>query len=122
MPILRASWTRGAGRWSVCSVLALNGVPISGINTAFDPTGTYSCPASQYLRVDRIPFEAIVGWDATGNGNLAGQLQEPTLMGAYEGAGITVLSRGIRIPANSTDFWGLQGGAVAGAFRTAAST
>ncbi len=89
--------------------LALNGVPISSINTAFDPTGTYSCPASQYLRVDRIPFEAIIGWDAQGNGNLAGQLQEPTLMGAYEGAGITVLGRGIRIPANSTDFWGLAG-------------
>jgi len=96
--------------------LALNGVPLSATNPDFDPTGTYSCPASQYLRVDRIPLEAIVGWDATGNGNLAQLLQEPTLMGAYEGAGITVLGRGIRIPANSTDFWGLQGGAVAGAF------
>jgi hypothetical protein len=27
-------------------------------------------------------------------------------MGAYEGAGITVLGRGVRIPANSNDFWG----------------
>jgi hypothetical protein len=96
--------------------LALNGVPLSPINPDFDPTGTYSCPAPQYLRVDRIDFEAIVGWDAGGNGNLAQLLQEPTLMGAYEGAGITVLGRGIRIPANSTDFWGLQGGAVPGAF------
>ncbi len=101
--------------------LSLNGVPRGGADGdtnvgPFDPTGTYSCPANMYLRDDRIPFEAIVGWDATGNGNLAQVLQEPTLMGAYEGAGISVLGRGIRIPANSTDFWGLQGGAVAGAF------
>jgi hypothetical protein len=101
--------------------LSLNGVPRGGADGTtnvgpFDPTGTYSCPASMYLRDDRIPFEAIVGWDATGNGNLAQVLQEPTLMGAYEGAGVSVLGRGIRIPANSTDFWGLQGGAVAGAF------
>ena len=47
-------------------------------------------------RVDRIPFEAVVGWDVTGNGNLAQMLQEPTLMGAYEGAGITELGRGTR--------------------------
>ena len=49
-----------------------------------------------HQRVDRIPFEAIIGWDASGNGNLAQVLQEPTLMGAYEGAGITVLGRGVR--------------------------
>ena len=102
--------------------LALNGVPRGTNNPLFDPTGTYSCPNSQYLRVDRIPFEAIVGWDATGNGNLAQLLQEPTLMGAYEGAGITVLGRGVRIPANSNDFWGLlnpnsvPGDATAGEF------
>ena len=67
-------------------------------------------------RVDRIPFESIVGWDASGNGNLGQMLQEPTLMGAYEGAGITVLARGIRIPAASTDFWGASatGGFPAG--------
>jgi hypothetical protein len=82
----------------------------------FDPSGAYTCPVSMQQRVDRIPFEAIVGWDATGNGNLAQMLQEPTLMGAYEGAGITVLGRGIRIPANSTDFWGASnaGGFPAG--------
>jgi len=67
-------------------------------------------------RVDRIPQEAIIGWDAQGNGNLAQQLQEPTLMGAYEGAGITVLGRGIRIPANSNDFWGA--GAAESAYRS----
>ncbi len=36
-----------------------------------------------------------MGWDATVNGNLAEQLQEPSLMGAYEGAGITVLGKGV---------------------------
>jgi hypothetical protein len=82
----------------------------------YDPSGAYSCPASMQQRVDRIPFEAIVGWDASGNGNLAQMLQEPTLMGAYEGAGITALGRGIRIPANSNDFWGASnaGGFPAG--------
>jgi len=70
-----------------------------------------------HQRVDRIQFEAITGWDASGNGNLAQVLQEPTLMGAYEGAGITVLGRGIRIPSGSSDFWGADPTA-AGAFPT----
>ena len=46
-------------------------------------------------QVDRLPLEGIVGWDTTLNGNLAQLLQEPTLMGAYEGAGITVLAKGV---------------------------
>ncbi len=50
-------------------------------------------------QVDRIPLEGIVGWDTTLNGNLAQLLQEPTLMGAYEGAGITVVGKGVRYPA-----------------------
>src|SRR5207253_10554122 len=49
-------------------------------------------PISQ---VDRLPLEATVGWDATLNGNLAEMLQEPSLMGALEGAGITVVSKGV---------------------------
>ena len=82
-----------------------------------DPlNAAYSCPAAMHQRVDRIPFEAIVGWDASGNGNLAQVLQEPTLMGAYEGAGITVLGRGVRIPAGSSDFWGQNATGGAGAF------
>ena len=48
--------------------------------------------------MDRIPLEGIVGWDATLNGNLAELLQEPTLMGAYEGAAITVLAKGVVLP------------------------
>ena len=83
--------------------------------TGMDPNNAlYSCPNEMHQRVDRIPFESIVGWDTGGNGNLAQVLQEPTLMGAYEGAGITVLGRGIRIPDSSTDFWGM--GETAGGF------
>jgi hypothetical protein len=97
--------------------LALNGAPRDPVkNPSYDPTGTYTCPDSMYMRSDRIPFEAIVGWDASGNGNLAQVLQEPTLMGAYEGAGITVLGRGIRIPAGSSDFWGQGTAGAAGGF------
>ena len=55
-------------------------------------------------QVDRLPLEATVGWDASLNGNLAEQLQEPSLMGAYEGAGITVLSKGVRFPNTDSEF------------------
>ena len=103
--------------------LARNGTPIgpngTGGTNAFDPTNTFTCPnaGSKYFtgtesggtplrrggfspvvqtpQVDRLPLEGIVGWDTTTNGNLAQLLQEPTLMGAYEGAGITVLSKGV---------------------------
>jgi hypothetical protein len=109
--------------------LALNGQPSSGGNM-FDPTGLYSCPTPSSptasgtgpdgftwnyfyggpnvstMVVDRVPLEGILGWDATVNGNLAEQLQEPSLMGAYEGAGITVLSKGVNIPAGATDPFG----------------
>lgn len=96
--------------------LNLDGTPNLG-NANYDNVGTgYSCPAAMHQRVDRIPFEAIVGWDASGNGNLAQVLQEPTLMGAYEGAGITVLGRGVRVPDGSTDFWGVSATGGAGAF------
>jgi hypothetical protein len=55
-------------------------------------------------QVDRIPLEATVGWDATLNGNLAQLLQEPTLMGALEGAAITELGKGVVFPAGSNPF------------------
>ena len=83
--------------------LALNGTPISGSN-AYDPSGTFNCTSDMQFSVDRLPLEATVGWDATLNGNLAEQLIEPTLMGAFEGAGITVLSKGVRFPAGSAPF------------------
>jgi hypothetical protein len=64
--------------------------------------------------VDRLPFEAVLGWDATLNGNLAEQLIEPSLMGAYEGAAITVLGKGIQFPAGTTlnDAFGATVGAA----------
>ncbi len=89
--------------------LALNGQPITGSNP-YDPTGTYSCTVANIsgnpMQVDRVPMEGILGWDTTTNGNLAEMLQEPTLMGAYEGAGITVLAKGVRVPAGATDIFG----------------
>jgi hypothetical protein len=83
--------------------LALNGQPISASNP-YDRSNTYSCPAAMQQRVDRIPMEGVVGWDVTTNGNLAQLLQEPTLMGAYEGAGITVLGKGVIFPPGSNVF------------------
>ncbi|HLJ94553.1 MAG TPA: hypothetical protein VKU02_15300, partial [Gemmataceae bacterium] len=109
--------------------LALNGQPSTGGNP-FDPTGMYSCPnpsnptasgtgpdgntwnyfyggaSFPTMVVDRIPLEGILGWDATVNGNLAEQLQEPSIMGAYEGAGITVVAKGVNIPTGSADPFG----------------
>jgi hypothetical protein len=106
--------------------LATNGQPSTGIrgpngnipsstnSNPFDPTTTYTCGSSGSTnwygftggynnpQVDRLPLEGILGWDTTVNGNLAQLLQEPTLMGAYEGAGITVLSKGVNVPSNAT--------------------
>jgi hypothetical protein len=96
--------------------LSLQGVPTVGNGTgaapvSYDPGKTYSCPDTgipgdvwNYFttpgtlnvpQIDRLPLEAIVGWNATVNGNLAEQLQEPSLMGAYEGPGILVLGKGV---------------------------
>ncbi len=96
--------------------LTLDGVPNMGNDQGkFDPAHQYTCPNEMFLKGDRIPFEAITGWQASGNGNLAQVLQEPTLLGAYEGAGITVVGRGVREPAGTTDFWG-NDPTAAGAF------
>ena len=90
--------------------IAINGRPISPTNPYDPPSdkgnngGPWICPAAQQFSVDRLPLEAVVGWDATLNGNLAEQLQEPTLMGAYEGAGITVLGKGVKFPTGSNPF------------------
>jgi hypothetical protein len=83
--------------------LALNGTPITSTNQ-YDPSSQFSCSPAMQSQVDRLPLEATVGWDATLNGNLAEQLQEPTLMGAYEGAGITVLAKGVKFPAGTNPF------------------
>jgi hypothetical protein len=86
--------------------LTLQGVPYTSQtgSAPYDPSGSFSCPDTGWSyftaqpnapQIDRLPLEATVGWDATLNGNLAEQLQEPSLMGAYEGAGITVLAKGL---------------------------
>jgi hypothetical protein len=70
--------------------------------TVYDPTGVYSCNfgvitngSTVEAAVDPIELEPIIGWDSNLNGNLSELLQEPTLMGAYEGAAITVLGKGV---------------------------
>ncbi|MBZ5546847.1 MAG: hypothetical protein LAO22_02630 [Acidobacteriia bacterium] len=83
--------------------LAPNGVP-DGYDSACGNGWNFFSPTTSNPQVDRLPLEATVGWDATLNGNLAEQLQEPSLMGAYEGAGITVLSKGVRFP-NGSNPW-----------------
>jgi hypothetical protein len=60
-------------------------------------------PTTNNPQVDRLPLEATVGWQASLNGNLAELLQEPSLMGALEGAAITVLSKGAFFPSNPFD-------------------
>jgi hypothetical protein len=77
--------------------------PITGAPNPYDSTGTYTCSFGTFTSsgalvqaaVDPIELEPIIGWDANLNGNLAELLQEPTLMGAYEGAAITVLAKGL---------------------------
>ena len=50
--------------------LSLNGQPISAATLRSDRHGLQLSNAMRQ-QVDRINFEAIVGWDALGNGNLA---------------------------------------------------
>jgi hypothetical protein len=73
----------------------------SGLNPASVTMG--ADPNARFMNfptmlVDRLPLEASLGWTASLNGNLAEQLIEPTLMGAYEGAAITVLGKGVKFP------------------------
>jgi hypothetical protein len=85
--------------------LSLSGAFINGNPTATPPTppqpydpnpiNPFTCSAVMQGQVDPILGEPVVGWDATLNGNIAELLQEPTLMGAYEGAGVTVLAKGL---------------------------
>jgi len=113
--------------------LGLNGSPINTNPTAgnpldlnqiknlYDPTSTVTCPGTGWNyfngydesdttsahkfnpQVDRLPLEATTGWDANLNGNLAELLQEPALMGALEGAAVTVLSKGVVFPSDPYD-------------------
>jgi hypothetical protein len=100
--------------------LSLQGVPVTTTSGAgsYDPTGTYTCGGwtgfdgvPNNPQIDRLPLEATVGWDATQNGNLAEQLQEPSLMGAFEGAAITVLGKGVEFHGQNPWSDGNEGGA-----------
>ena len=120
--------------------LTINGYNLGTNNPTYDPSGQYSCTAGSVFgptlnyftgnktipqttdgsvnsQVDRLAMEAVIGWDASQNGNLAELLQEPSLMGALEGAGITVLSKGIKYPAGASNTAG-AGATAAGAFPT----
>ena len=90
----------------------------------FDSSGQYSCPGTGWNyfvglpnapQIDRLPLEGTVGWDTTVNGNLAELLQEPSLLGAYEGAGITVLAKGVKYPPG-VDVFGTGQDNAAGSF------
>src|SRR5256885_7812005 len=76
--------------------LSLNGTP-SGWTPACGSGWNAFTATPLNPQIDRLPLEAIIGWDAGLNGNLAEMLQEPTLMGALEGAAITVLSKGVDV-------------------------
>ena len=75
--------------------LSLDGAFISNRNP-YDRSNVFSCSAAMRSKVDPIPGEPIIGGAFDLTGNLAELLQEPTLMGAYEGAGITVLGKGLK--------------------------
>jgi len=132
--------THPAGKIDVWrrQVNCLFGLTIDGVATTYgtgsnyDSTGTYACgpsanfgagpttlaffqPSATNPQIDRLPLEAVVGWNASLNGNLAEMLQEPSLMGALEGAAITVLSKGVNMPDNATDIFGANA-ATAGSY------
>jgi hypothetical protein len=99
--------THPAGKLDVwrARVNCMFGLTLDGVHTGWSAGCGSSAwpgwkPTANNPQVDRIPLEPIVGWDANYNGNLAQLLQEPSLMGALEGAAITVLSKGVNFPSN----------------------
>ena len=97
--------------------LTTDGRPSGGSYAGCPGDGWTNLPqgpaAFKSMIVDRVTLEAILGWDANLNGNLAEQLIEPSLMGAYEGAAITVLGKGVNIPSNASDPFGANAATVA---------
>jgi uncharacterized repeat protein (TIGR01451 family) len=99
--------------------LTSEGRPRLGSDTACDSGLSYALLGDNarnfpIMTVDRLPFEATLGWDASLNGNLAEQLSEPSLLGAYEGAAITVLGKGVKFPVGTAinDAFGATTGAA----------
>jgi hypothetical protein len=71
---------------------------VNGLKYATNAETTRGWVNFKNLVIDRLPLEATLGWDASLNGNLAEQMIEPSLLGAYEGAAITVLGKGVKFP------------------------
>jgi hypothetical protein len=60
----------------------------------FDSTGQFTCPSTMQNAADPLTDENVTNWDANLNGYVAEVLAEPTLMGALEGAALTVVGKG----------------------------
>jgi hypothetical protein len=73
--------------------LNVTGYYISSSNP-FDSSGQFTCPAGMQNAADPLTDENVTNWDASLNGFVAEVLQEPTLMGALEGAALTVVGKG----------------------------
>ncbi len=93
----------------------------SGTQVTLNDWSARAIGGSVEPQIDRLPLEAIVGWDASQNGNMAELLQEPSLMGALEGAGITVLSKGLLFPPGSDPFQTGPSAVEGGTFPTGTS-
>jgi Putative Ig domain/Bacterial Ig-like domain (group 3) len=90
--VINASSSANLGSWRAQAAclfgVALNGQPITQTNP-YDPSNTYTCSAAMRFQVDRLPLESTL------NGNL---------LAGLEGAGITVLSKGVNVPGGSDPF------------------
>ncbi len=64
--------------------------------------GLATTPLPTIRRSIALPLEAVVGWDATLNGNLAELLQEPSLMGALRRSGNYGAGEGRELPPPGT--------------------
>jgi len=119
IPTQRASWDPWRRQVVCCLELAINASQTTNGNATnvppivpilYDPTGTYTCgstngvPGMHSTRAStRSKWIVAVGGhhrlDAIKTPTSRSCLQEPSLMGALEGAAITVLAKGVKFPA-----------------------
>ena len=120
--------------------LESQGTPITATNP-YDPTrAAVACPGTGWnyfvgnsttnAQVDPLPLEAVIGWDASQNGNLAQLLQEPSPDGRARRCGNYRAGEGSQLPHPPLDAPGAAGAfptgttlltgpvSVAGAFTT----
>ena len=87
-------------------VNCLFGLALDGIHTSWSARPADPAPGPAGNPLPTIHKSIAFRWNRssdgmpTYNGNLAQLLQEPSLMGALEGAAITVLSKGVNFPSN----------------------